>query len=225
MAEPVHTSSSTQARRVVPTVRTATKRFLAVAVVFACAAFAAIIAVSGDANSSATTPTPLDQISAHGVPAPPGGEVALAKVSRGSAASFVWKGRLAVKEGRAFYRLTKDSGSECFALGEVDAPDLYAAIGCPADFPSAGQPVFDFTLLRRQSFNDPWVWKAAGFAADGVASVALVDAKGRTLATATVTDNTYAFAERSDMPVALLAMDASGKVLARVAIPQPPAGT
>jgi hypothetical protein len=55
----------------------------------------------------------------------------------------------------------------------------------------------------------------AGFAADGVASVALVDASGRTLASANVSQNLFVGGAMPAGPVTIVALDAQGDVLAR----------
>jgi hypothetical protein len=56
----------------------------------------------------------------------------------------------------------------------------------------------------------------AGFAADGVASVTLVDGSGRTLASANVSQNLFVSGAMPAGTVTVVALDAQGDVLARI---------
>jgi hypothetical protein len=118
---------------------------------------------------------------------------------------------LGTREGIRFYAAQKPLGY-CLAVVEATTPlgaqrpasDAGCASGGDA-FPSARNPVFVFPVGHR----------FAGFAADGVASVALVDRSGRTLASANVSQNLFVGGAMPGGPVTVLALDAHGDVLAR----------
>ena len=92
---------------------------------------------------------------------------------------------LGSRDGIRFYAAQKPGGQFCFAVTATSLPAgaLRAAsdVGCDGAFPSQEDPV-----------SVSWVGgRFAGFAADGVASVAVVDASGATIATADVQDNLF----------------------------------
>jgi hypothetical protein len=92
---------------------------------------------------------------------------------------------LGSRDGIKFYAAQNPGGQFCFAVtgASVPASALRAAsdVGCDGAFPSQEDPV-----------SISWVGgRFAGFAADGVASVAVVDATGATIATADVRDNLF----------------------------------
>ena len=64
----------------------------------------------------------------------------------------------------------------------------------------------------------------AGFAADGVASVALVDASGARLATAEVSQNLFVAGAMPTGPVTVMALDPNGDVIAKVLTQRATAG-
>jgi hypothetical protein len=119
---------------------------------------------------------------------------------------------LGTREGVRFYAAQKPLGY-CLAVVESATPagsqrpasDVGFETGSD-DFPSAPNPVSVFPIGHR----------FAGFAADGVASVALVDASGRTLASANVSQNLFVSGAMPMGPVTIVALDAQGNVLARV---------
>jgi hypothetical protein len=115
---------------------------------------------------------------------------------------------LGMRDGITFYAAQKPDGTYCFAVTEASTPaggQLPAAddVGCDGGFPSVGAPVSVFPVGGR----------FAGFAADGVASVALVDDSGATLATADVKDNLFVGGAMPTGPIILEALDADGHVL------------
>jgi hypothetical protein len=97
---------------------------------------------------------------------------------------------------RAFYRI----GAECFATGPA-SPTMqsFGLIVCSPVFPSVARPIIDFTVFHSPGSSDEGrpttltVYASAGFAADGVAKVALVDEAGDVVAETAVVDNTYSF--------------------------------
>ncbi len=118
---------------------------------------------------------------------------------------------LGTREGIRFYAAQKSLGY-CLAVVEAATPlgsqraasDVGCANGGDA-FPSARNPVFVVPVGHR----------FAGFAADGVKSVALVDGSGRTLASANVSQNLFVGGAMPMGPVTVVALDAHGDVLAR----------
>jgi hypothetical protein len=114
---------------------------------------------------------------------------------------------LGTRDGITFYAAQKPNGTYCFAVTETSTPAgaqrPAANVGCDGGFPSAGAPVSLFPVGGR----------FAGFAADGVASVALVDDSGATLATANVKDNLFVGGTMPTGPIIVEALDAEGHVL------------
>ena len=110
---------------------------------------------------------------------------------------------LGTRNGVSFYAARRADGHFCFAL----ASETGKGVSCDLDgtFPSPQRPVFVFPPLRR----------LAGFAADGVTSVAALDASGQTLDTAPVEGNV--FASPSPLPqgeaVSIEARDANGAAI------------
>jgi hypothetical protein len=68
-------------------------------------------------------------------------------------------------------------------------------------------------------FPTPVGARIVGFAVDGVASVALLDASGATVASAPVSDNIFVGDVRPAGAVAIEALDASGKPIATRPLP------
>jgi hypothetical protein len=114
---------------------------------------------------------------------------------------------LGTRDGITFYAAQKPDGTYCFAVTETSTPAggqrPPSDVGCDGAFPSAGAPVSVFPVGGR----------FAGFAADGVASVALVDDSGATLATANVKDNLFVGGTMPTGPIIVEALDAGGRVL------------
>ncbi len=118
---------------------------------------------------------------------------------------------LGTREGIRFYAAQKPLG-HCLAVVETATPvgsqRPASDVGCTNGgdaFPSARNPVFVFPVGHR----------FAGFAADGVTSVSLVDGSGRTLASANVSQNLFVGGAMPIGPVTIVALDAQGDVLAR----------
>jgi hypothetical protein len=104
---------------------------------------------------------------------------------------------VAVRDGRTFYRLARDDGGVCYAVNSTSDADRVGNTVCPltpTSFPTPTHPVLDLSVFESTSHaqGDTHVVAAQGFAADGVAMVALLDAKGRVIARGRPTGNVYA---------------------------------
>jgi hypothetical protein len=117
---------------------------------------------------------------------------------------------LGTRDGVSFYAARKPDGNLCFGISNDTGGK---GLGCTIDggFPSASRPV----LL----FPTPVGARIIGFAVDGVASVALLDASGSTVASAPVSDNIFVGDVRPDSAVSIEALDASGKSIAARPLP------
>jgi hypothetical protein len=127
---------------------------------------------------------------------------------------------LGTRDGLSFYAAQKPHGY-CLAIVESATPAgaqrPAADVGCengPNGFPSPREPVSVFPVGGR----------FAGFAADGVASVALVDASGARLATAEVSQNLFVAGAMPTGPVTVIALDPNGEVIAKVLTQRATAG-
>jgi hypothetical protein len=119
--------------------------------------------------------------------------------------AFPWAMHLlGTKNGVSFYAARRADGDYCFAIESTVAK----GVGCDLNgiFPSPARPVMVF----------PPLVQFAGFAADGVASVAGIDASGNTVVSAPVSENLFASTTRGPFPsvVAIEALDKNGNVLA-----------
>jgi hypothetical protein len=117
---------------------------------------------------------------------------------------------LATRDGISFYAAQKPDGSYCFAI----RMDTGRGVGCTLDtsFPSAAKPVLLFPTGPHG--------RLAGFAVDGVASVAILDDSGSTVATASVSDNVFVGGARPANASAIEALDVQGNVLATRPLPR-----
>ena len=105
--------------------------------------------------------------------------------------------RLALRDGRTFYRLARRDGTVCYSVNTTSVEDRIGGAMCPLTataFPSAARPILDFSLFEATSHvrGNMYLVDGQGFAADGVASVALLDESGRRIARAPATGNVYA---------------------------------
>jgi hypothetical protein len=157
------------------------------------AAAVAVILLVGSGATGSTPGGSLGQMSNDGQPieATPGQQKELHIVGA------VRASRLAARRGRFFYRLLRSDGTVCYAVDRTNDPDRIGNTSCPAvagSFPSPGQPVLDLSVFESTSHvvGDTHVVAAQGFAADGVATVVLLDEAGRVVARAPAADNVYA---------------------------------
>ena len=118
---------------------------------------------------------------------------------------------LGTRDGFSFYAARKPDGNFCFGITSSSTGGK--GLGCTIDggFPSATRPV----LL----FPTPVGAQIVGFAIDGDASVALLDATGATVATASVSDNVFVGDMRPDGAVSIEALDANGNTIATRPLP------
>ena len=114
------------------------------------------------------------------------------------------------REGISFYGARRSDGTFCFAVDSGAGQAVGCDNGSPsgAAFPSAERPIIDFSRFSAGA-------RLVGFAADGVASVALVDASGARIASAPVVDNVYADVDPPAGAVGVEALDPRGTVVYR----------
>lgn len=111
---------------------------------------------------------------------------------------------LTERDGVKFYAARRANGAFCFAI-DLDGRK---AVGCNATpaFPSPERPIIDFSRFSKGA-------RIVGFAADGVSTIALIDASGATIATAPVIDNVYAASNTAPGAAGVQALDAQGTVV------------
>ena len=113
------------------------------------------------------------------------------------------------ESGVRFYAARRADGDYCFAIESTAA----RGVGCDLNgtFPSPARPVMVF----------PPLVQFAGYAADGVATVAGIDSSGDSVVSAPVHRNLFASTTPGPFPsvVALQARDAQGDVLATEHLP------
>jgi hypothetical protein len=130
--------------------------------------------------------------------------------------------RLALRNGRAFYRLARRDGSVCYSVNTTGVDDRIGGTMCPhadSTFPSPSRPILDFSLFEATSHvrGDTHLITGQGFAADGVASVALVDETGHVIARAPTSSNVYTLdVPEGDVATAVAAYDDDGTEVARI---------
>jgi hypothetical protein len=116
---------------------------------------------------------------------------------------------LGKKNGVSFYAARRADGDYCFAIESTVA----RGVGCDLNgtFPSPARPVMVF----------PPLIQFAGFAADGVTTVAGIDASGNTVISTPASQNLFASITPGPFPsvVAIEALDIHGAVLATEHLP------
>lgn len=120
---------------------------------------------------------------------------------------------LAVRGARAYY--TVDANGACFGAGPAAAVGELGSVDCPrGPFPTADLPVLDFSIyeMTDRGSRDFSLFRAEGFAADGVSSVAFLRPNGRVAFTVPVHGNVFATtAVPKGQIKGLAALDGSGK--------------
>jgi hypothetical protein len=168
-----------------------------------------VFAVTHGAHGSSRTA--LFELSAPGKP------VALepdsASAFHVSSASLV-----AVREGRAFYRLITTDGV-CFATGPATEVGMVGGAECPpaGTFPSAARPLLDLSVYESDSHVGRTVraFRIEGFAADGVTTVALRAPSGRESVRVPVSQNVFALhAVPAGTVGNVVALDSTGQEVA-----------
>src|SRR5262245_27907457 len=100
---------------------------------------------------------------------------------------------LAVRGARAFYKV--DANATCFGAGPAADVGELASVDCPrGPFPAADRPVLDFSIyeVADRGSRDVSLFRAEGFAADGVSSVAFLRPNGKVAFTVPVRGNVFA---------------------------------
>jgi hypothetical protein len=118
---------------------------------------------------------------------------------------------IATNGGRAYYRIPAGDGAYCYGVGDVSVTTVdIGEVQCAPDFPSAKQPILDFTVMHGQGH----VWRSEGFASDGIADVAFVDQKGHLLSVTSTAHNIYhVLSPPSGTVKSLVAHDPTGHVV------------
>ncbi len=122
---------------------------------------------------------------------------------------------LAVRQGRALYRLNRANGDPCFGVGPANELGSPGSVICPrGGFPRAGNPVLDFSVYEgtRHDMREFSLVRVEGFAADGVAAVEFFRPNGEVALTVPVVANVYATTDVPTGPIAgFAAVDKGGK--------------
>jgi hypothetical protein len=122
---------------------------------------------------------------------------------------------LAVRNGRAVYRLERTNGEPCFGVGPAAEIGSPGSVVCPrGGFPRAGDPVLDFSVYEgtRRDLRELSLFRVEGIAADGVAAVEFLRPDGDVALRVPVVRNVYSSSAVPKGPVAgFAAVDAAGK--------------
>lgn len=122
--------------------------------------------------------------------------------------------QIADREGRAFLVADLKGGGLCASIGlSGDTPTL-GAISCSPDFPSAARPILDESRFTGR-VDEPRIAVLQGFAADAVASIAVVSLDGEPTVTTPVEHNVYLRTEGlpSGRSREIVALDSGGRRL------------
>ena len=122
---------------------------------------------------------------------------------------------LAVRDGRAFYRLG-DARAHCYAVGDARSVGTVGAVTCWDD----SQPLMDFSVvdLSTGGQSEMTFFRIEGIAADQVSSVGVLGSNGDVVARVPVVRNVYAMSAPPGSPGrGLVALDSRGRPL--VALP------
>jgi hypothetical protein len=124
---------------------------------------------------------------------------------------------LAVRQGRAFYRLG-DPGARCYAVGDARSLGTVGAVACW----DGSEPLMDLSVvdLSGGDRSEMRFFRIEGIAADQVSSVGVLGSNGDVVARVPVVGNVYAMPTPPGAPGrGLVALDSRGKPL--VALPGP----
>jgi hypothetical protein len=188
------------------------RRRILIAAVAATVIIVPTIAVGADLGSLfgfstqgqpiATTDTPFSQVS--------GLDEAMGELGFPSTLQLI-----ASREGIAFYAARRADGHVCVAIDAARGSPGHKGVGCdlgnpslpgnPA-FPSPERPIIDFSRFTNGA-------RLAGFAADGISTVDLLDDAGNVIASAPVSENVYADADPPAGGAAVEALDDHGTVI------------
>jgi hypothetical protein len=123
--------------------------------------------------------------------------------------------QIATRNGRAFFVANVRGGGLCVSVARIGGPRLLGSISCTPDFPSASRPILDESVFTGLIGKALIPLRFEGFAADGVASVALMMGNGELTAETPVEANVYSRTEGlPKQPItATVALDADGNRL------------
>jgi len=121
---------------------------------------------------------------------------------------------LATRGERRYFSVANKDGTNCYAVGPAQATEyVLGQVMCADGFPSASQPIMDFTVFV-QPQSDPTsarIARSEGFAADGVADIAFAASDGKIVAVIPVVNNVYHAVAPTDQYVTrMVAQDANG---------------
>jgi hypothetical protein len=116
---------------------------------------------------------------------------------------------LAVRGRKSFLQFARDGNGDCFGIKKGKSQRF--SFTCWDSFPSPEHPLLDDSTFGANRGEPIHVLDTQGFAADGVASVALEDAAGTVLALTPVMGNVYNLEAVPPSAVRLVALGADGK--------------
>jgi hypothetical protein len=121
---------------------------------------------------------------------------------------------LGIRDGRALYRLTRENGDPCFGVGAASRLGSPGSVVCPrGGFPRAGNPVLDLSVYEgtRHDVRELSLFRAEGFAADGVVAIEFLRPNGDVALRVPVSGNVYSTSAVPSGPIAgLAAVDKDG---------------
>jgi len=122
---------------------------------------------------------------------------------------------LAVRNGRAFYRFILASGDPCFGGGAATDLGTPGSLVCPhGGFPRAGEAILDLSIYEgtRRGVRELELYRAEGFAADGIAAVQFFRPNGDVALTVPVSANVFSTRSVPTGPIwGMAALDKDGK--------------
>lgn len=122
---------------------------------------------------------------------------------------------LARRHGRAYYRFVGPAGT-CFGAGPDDQVGLVTGATCPKNntFPTRRHPVLDYSVyegMSRDRSDGVALYRAEGFAADGIAAVAFLRPNGDVALTVPVRANVFSAAPPRGPIAGIAGYDAAGR--------------
>src|SRR5207244_3245614 len=136
---------------------------------------------------------------------------------------------IAQREGLRFYVIERTDGTRCYGLGLAGSGTLFGQVSCPGPtFPSHSKPILDLSTWQTQPSTGQHIGRLVGFAADGIAAVALASPDGTVHDRTVVEDNVYLREEPTAAPTAaVVALDRDGHPVytCRTCIPPVPSFT
>jgi hypothetical protein len=124
---------------------------------------------------------------------------------------------LAVRAGRAYYRL--DNDGTCFGAGPAAQIGELGSVDCPrGPFPTSDRPVLDFSVYEgtTRGSRELSLYRAEGIAADGVSAIAFLRPNGNVALKVPVSQNVFFATSVPRGPITgLAALDSSGRELWR----------